>query len=172
MGDLAWKDAIVTVLTKSGQAVHYKTIAEEIEKQKLRKNLGATPANTVSAIINGSLHKEGVQSPFVKTNPGYYMLAAAVGTLTPNASVSDQSIEDEIRPIIPCIGMYWNVAKVAWRKVPKLLGQQQSGAKEIDFAEQLGVYILYDRDCVIYVGRSLDRPLGTRLYEHTKGTSD
>jgi predicted GIY-YIG superfamily endonuclease len=37
----------------------------------------------------------------------------------------------------------------------------------VDFAEQLGVYLLYDRRDVVYVGRTDTRRLGKRLYEHT-----
>src|SRR5687767_10164467 len=35
------------------------------------------------------------------------------------------------------------------------------------FYRQLGIYLLYDGREVIYVGRSTDRPLGRRLFEHT-----
>lgn len=44
---------------------------------------------------------------------------------------------------------------------------QQIGATPVDFTKQLGVYLLYDGREVIYVGRTTDRPLGRRLYEHT-----
>ena len=40
-------------------------------------------------------------------------------------------------------------------------------AKSVDFGKQKGIYILYDQHTVVYVGRSIDRPLGKRLYEHT-----
>lgn len=44
---------------------------------------------------------------------------------------------------------------------------QGLGAKPVDFSKQLGIYLLYDAREVIYVGRSTERPLGRRLYEHT-----
>jgi hypothetical protein len=44
---------------------------------------------------------------------------------------------------------------------------QQIGATAVDFYKQLGIYLLYDGREVIYVGRTTDRPLGKRLYEHT-----
>ncbi len=44
---------------------------------------------------------------------------------------------------------------------------QQIGAEPVDFCNQLGIYLLYDGREVIYVGRTTDRPLGKRLYEHT-----
>jgi hypothetical protein len=45
---------------------------------------------------------------------------------------------------------------------------QQIGATPVDFHKQLGIYLLYDGREVVYVGRTTDRPLGRRLYEHTK----
>jgi hypothetical protein len=44
---------------------------------------------------------------------------------------------------------------------------QDIGAEPVDFNKQLGIYLLYDGREVIYIGRSTDRPLGRRLYEHT-----
>jgi len=63
--------------------------------------------------------------------------------------------------------MFWRKEAVEWVARPKLLGMQQIGATPVDFCEQLGVYLLYDGREVIYVGRTTDRPLGKRLYEHT-----
>ncbi len=40
-------------------------------------------------------------------------------------------------------------------------------AAPVDFGKQKGIYILYDHHTVVYIGRSIDRPLGRRLYEHT-----
>lgn len=44
---------------------------------------------------------------------------------------------------------------------------QQIGATPVDFCGQLGIYLLYDGREVVYVGRTTERPLGRRLYEHT-----
>ena len=56
---------------------------------------------------------------------------------------------------------------IVWRNDPKLFGKQQALSKPVDFGKQKGIYILYDHHTVVYVGRSIDRPLGKRLYEHT-----
>ncbi|MFC3182645.1 HTH domain-containing protein [Cypionkella sinensis] len=169
MHDTPWKEAASIVLGKSVQSLHYKTIAEEIEKQKLRKTLGATPANTVFVVINNSIKNEGDESPFIKTSPGMFMLrSVTVGTPAVQEPLETVELEVEERPVVKCVGMYWNANKVSWKTRPKILGQQQQGSKEIDFCEQIGIYLLYDRSRVIYVGRSVDRPLGQRLAEHTK----
>ena len=56
---------------------------------------------------------------------------------------------------------------IEWVTTPKVLGMQRIGATPVDFFKQLGIYLLYDGREVIYVGRTTDRPLGRRLYEHT-----
>ena len=63
--------------------------------------------------------------------------------------------------------MYWQRDLVVWRNDPKMYGKQQSLSKPVDFGKQKGIYILYDHHTVVYVGRSTDRPLGKRLFEHT-----
>jgi hypothetical protein len=63
--------------------------------------------------------------------------------------------------------MFWKRDGVEWSASPKILGMQQIGAKVVDFSKQIGIYLLYDGREIIYVGRSTDRPLGRRLYEHT-----
>ncbi len=65
--------------------------------------------------------------------------------------------------------MYWQRDSVVWKNEPRLFGKQQSAAKAVDFGKQKGIYILYDHRTVVYVGRAIDRPLGKRLYEHTRG---
>lgn len=63
--------------------------------------------------------------------------------------------------------MFWRRESVEWARTPKLLGKQQSGATAVNFCAQRGIYLLYDGREVIYVGRTTDRALGTRLFEHT-----
>ena len=62
--------------------------------------------------------------------------------------------------------MFWRRNAVEWQATPKLLGKQQVGATPVDFNKQLGIYLLYDGREVIYIGRTTDRPLGRRLFEH------
>lgn len=169
LAQMTWRDAIAYILESSEQALHYKTIAEEIESKKLRTSLGATPANTVFALISSSIKSDGEKSPFIKTNPGIFMLRASVSEKNEKLKKEPILTEDtEEKKIVRCVGMYWHYDRVVWKSKPRLLGQQQSGAKEIGFSNQVGIYLLHDRSRVIYVGRSTDRPLGQRLFEHTR----
>jgi hypothetical protein len=64
--------------------------------------------------------------------------------------------------------MFWRRDHVQWANRPKLLGMQQIGAESVNFSDQLGIYLLYDGREAVYVGRATERPLGIRLFEHTR----
>ena len=44
--EMTWRKAIEKVLSKASGAVHYKDIADKIIAERLRWNVGATPAAT------------------------------------------------------------------------------------------------------------------------------
>lgn len=170
--ELTWRKAIDKVLGSSATPLHYNEITERIISEGLRKNLGATPAATVNAMISASIKHDRDSSPYVRISKGTFaMRAGASGVsvvspkLTPDVSESEES--EEQYEIITSFGMFWRKEAVEWTAAPKLLGMQQIGATPVDFNKQLGIYLLYDGREVIYVGRTTDRPLGKRLYEHT-----
>lgn len=173
---MTWHDAIVRVLRQSGSAMHYTEITDAILEQGLVDTVGATPANTVNARITTDLSTNGEESDFVRVRPGEYMLrelqmgesSHAVDRAEPNATASESDASGEESGIIQAFGMYWQRGRVRWKHNPKILGQQQEGADVVDFGGQRGVYLLHDRRSTVYVGRSIKRPMGQRLYEHTK----
>lgn len=170
--EFTWRKAIEKVLQDAEGAMHYKDIADEIVSRELRVNVGATPPATVSANLTTSIAKDGEKSPFQKVGRGEYILRnkgkgsgktkQATGTTLP----AEKDSEDQY-DIVSSFGMFWRRDFVDWNSSPKLLGMQQIGAEPVDFYGQLGIYLLYDGREIIYVGRSTDRPLGKRLYEHT-----
>lgn len=169
--ELTWRSAIDKVLAASPTALHYNEITERIIAEGLRKKLGATPAATVNAQISNSVKHDGAASPYIRVAKGTYALRngtvgpVALPKLTPEVSESEES--EEQYEIITSFGMFWRKDAIEWTSAPKLLGMQQIGATPVDFNRQLGIYLLYDGREVIYVGRTTDRPLGRRLYEHT-----
>jgi hypothetical protein len=170
--ELTWGQAIQKVLGESPEPMHYADIADRIVKDALRQNLGATPAATVIATLATSIKQKGKKSPFVRVSKGTYDLvkrAAAVSTaaITVRGSGIVSTDTEEQYAIVAAFGMFWRREAVDWMRTPKLLGMQQIGATPVDFNGQRGVYLLYDGREVIYVGRTTDRALGTRLYEHT-----
>ena len=172
MAEMTWGQAIDTVLAASPTALHYKEITERIIAQGLRKSLGATPADTVNSKLAVSIKYNGENSPYIRVAKGVFALrstgprAEAEGPkLAPGVPESVET--EEQYEIITSFGMFWRRNAIEWNGSPKLLGMQQMGATPVDFCRQLGIYLLYDGREVIYVGRTTDRPLGKRLYEHT-----
>ncbi len=172
----SWKDAIKRVLEESNEPLRVNEIAEQILSLGYYQTDGATPAATVGAQLAASIKHDGEKSPFVRVGKGIFALRfsgngesqanKAKKTKTP-VVVTDINTEENADSIIYSFGMYWQRDLVVCRNDPKLYGKQQASSKPADFGKQKGIYILYDHHTVVYVGRSIDRPLGKRLYEHT-----
>ena len=180
---MSWLEAIIDVLRRAGRdrAMHYaREITQEILYEQLVDHNSAEPRQNVAYVLNTSINNEGAKSPFVRVMRGYYKLREDLydeqvqdgrdngGNIIDDAAGEDAAGDDPAGGIITSIGMYWNRADVKWRPNPRLLGSQHHAAIPIDFCEQRGVYLLYNHNQVIYVGRSSERALGRRLYEHTR----
>lgn len=171
--ELTWRNAIDEVLAAAAIPLHYNDITERIIANQLRSSLGATPSATVNAQITSSIKHDGSASPYLRVTRGTFTLANTVAIsartakdkLTPDIEASGES--EEQYEIVSSFGMFWRRSAVQWVATPKLLGVQQLGATPVNFNAQLGIYLLYDGREVIYIGRTTDRPLGRRLYEHT-----
>jgi hypothetical protein len=160
-----WKDAVISVLQEAKRAMHYAEIAQEIQRQGLRTDFGATPNNTVYATI-GKVMKDGdAGAQIVKVGMGEFMWRQSEG---PKQIREEETPSESERGLIKALGMYWRRTWVEWVTKPKLLGTQTEGAVQVDFAEQLAVYLLHDGREVVYVGRASDNRLGGRLGEHTR----
>lgn len=172
------------MLSEEQRAMHYSEISELILSRGYYNTSGATPDATVNSQITTSIKQEGHSSPFVKVSRGTYALQGGVPTdhvaeKTPKESTACEvhtaskavsevtSLDDQDESIIRSLGMYWQRDLVVWKAKPRIYGKQQALSKPVDFSEQRGVYILYDHHTVVYAGRSVDRPLGQRLFEHT-----
>jgi hypothetical protein len=178
----SWKAAIAEVLKTANKAMHYTDIAAEIQKRGLRADVGATPAATVNVVLHDSIKREGRDSPFLKVGVGEFVLKASVArgnesAARPTTAAVDQAAEEEAAAdeaaetggIIKAFGMFWRRDRIDWTTKPLLMGQQQEGARPVNFADQYGVYLLHDGREVIYVGRMTEKRLATRLSEHTRG---
>jgi len=164
-----WKQAIEYVLQRSGQPMLYTDIAADILRDGLYNTRTATPAQIVHNTIRASISNDGVNSPFSQLAAGTFTFRALPGIL-PQQVPNIQAFPDEelSSSIIHSFGMYWQRDMVNWTSNnTQIFGKQQATSDPVNFANQLGVYILYDLHTVVYVGRSIDRPLGRRLYEHT-----
>lgn len=174
--ELTWRKAIEKVMSEATGALHYSDITDKIIEKRLRTNIGATPARTVCAHLTTAIKNEGDKSPFTKVGKGLYIWKKKTICGEPNVAeeakqllpVEDSAEENEPQyEVVSSFGMFWRRDGIEWSSSPKILGMQQIGAAPVNFNKQVGIYLLYDGREVIYVGRSTDRPLGRRLYEHT-----
>ena len=174
---MSWKKAIAKVLLEANSPLRYSEISEKVLSQGYYKTDSANPAAIVNTQVSSSIRLDGEKSPFIRVGKGVFSLRSKLTTPQEASKASLAKVkaekiplEDEIEAsdsIIRSFGMYWQRDLVVWKNAPKMYGQQQASAKSVDFGAQKGIYILYDHHTVVYVGRSIDRPLGKRLFEHT-----
>lgn len=174
MAELKWKEAIVKVFEDEKKALHYTDIAELIAERGYRKSLGATPSDTVSANMTTDINTNKENSIFAKVDKGIYILrkfldnsSQLVTEETEAEIVTTQKTIKERYKIINAFGIYWNRNLVHWKTTPDLLGVQQIGASEVNFKDQIGIYLLHDSRETIYVGQAIEQTLGQRLKNHT-----
>lgn len=173
MAELKWKEAIVKVFEDEKKALHYRDIAELIAERGYRKSLGATPQDTVSTNLTTDINSNQEKSIFAKVDKGIYILrkflddsSQLVSVETEGETVFAEKTKKERYKIINAFGIYWNRNLVHWKTTPDLLGIQQIGASEVNFKDQIGIYLLHDSRETIYVGQAIEQPLGQRLKNH------
>lgn len=159
------------------KSLHYTVIAELIAERGYRKSLGATPQDTVSANLTTDINTNKEKSIFAKVDRGYYILRKFLDDssqlLTDDEEIKGTETIYETKPkkesykIINAFGIYWNRNLVHWKTIPDLLGIQQIGASEVNFKDQIGIYLLHDSRETIYVGQAIEQTLGQRLKNHT-----
>jgi hypothetical protein len=163
--NMPWEEAIRTVLAKADGGLPYTEIAEHIVSLGLRRDVGATPAQTVAANLSTSLREPS--SPFLRVGRGVYALRAVTEKSAQDQGDAVKNADQvEETGALRAFGMFWQRDSVSWSGVPKLFGRQGAGATDVNFADQVGVYLLHDRERVIYVGRAIDT-LFARLKTHT-----
>ena len=171
MAEMTWQDAIREVLSSSTTPLHYREITEQILEKGLKRKVGATPRATVNAQITASIKKDGEASPYRRVARGTYVLSDSPAPSPPAPFDEGNDDEDEV---VISFGSYWERDKVDWKSKPRLFGVfQTEGAsrtnpEHVDFSAQHGVYLLHDVREVIYVGRTTEGDLGTRLWQHTR----
>ena len=158
-----WDDSIQIVLSEAEGALHYAEIAERILTNRLRRSVGATPAATVASHLSNSLRDP--ESPYLRVGRGEYALKSRAEPSAQSAGAKSDAQSPE-SGALRAFGMYWKREAVDWNSGRSLIGTQGEGATSVNFADQIGVYLLHDRERVIYIGRATDTLFG-RLKTHT-----
>lgn len=161
--ELSWEEAVQLVLRDAEGMMRYTEVGEQITARKLKKSANA--AASVAATLAKSLKSD--DSPFLRVGKGEYILKANTGLQSQELiNVSGSLEDDSAAGALQAFGMFWQRDQVIWSGRPKIMGRQGLGATTVNFSEQVGVYLLHDRERVIYVGRASDT-LFARLKFHT-----
>lgn len=154
--ELTWKNAIIKVFQDNQDtSLHYKEITRQIVEKNYRTNLGKTPADTVNAQLTTR------PDLFKKEGNGFFSLMQDIDDNT----VCKKEKVDHV--ILRNYGLKWKKSDVDWSD-NTLYGKSKSTKKHFDFAEQIGIYVLYDENKIVYIGQSVDSSIFTRLKDHKK----
>lgn len=170
MSDLSWDEAVITVLQESSGAMHYTDIADAIISRRLKRSVGATPARTVNSRIVTNIKRFKEESRFARVGRGLYILKQRDALLPTPLPIDEKEYEAAISEevgLLTSFGMFWRRELVVWSTHPNLFGQQQRGAKKVNFSGQKGIYLLHDDKDIVYIGRATDQTIGKRLSDHT-----
>lgn len=167
------KQLVLIALTEGGR-MQPKQIREWIVDNGFREEFKSSQGSgAIDALLN--------ERRIVKGNDSRYRLVAGNELRAEDLTASSQEPPDEssgsavagnnvVRPLIPCYGMNWYRDQVEWDKRPhELLGSPgwDDSDTRVNFAEQFGVYVLYEWPNVTYVGRTTKGRLYQRLHHHT-----
>ncbi|MDE2786138.1 MAG: HTH domain-containing protein [Chloroflexota bacterium] len=170
--EMGWQEAIFTVLEGAGIPLKYDEITRIIGERGLRSLTGATPANTVSAYLNSMVKPEHqwYDARVSKVGRGIFALAGSETELdTPPVEDLDDEEEPNDDPEhivrVAAFGLFWDKGEVNWSR-RRLLGLPPGSQNPVNFADQMGIYILHNGLSTAYVGRTTDSLYG-RLKNHS-----
>lgn len=167
------QELVLIALTEGGP-MRPTQIREWILAQKLRPEY--TPGMNNGAIFalrnGGKIEKDGKNYIVVPGNEVYAAEFSASGH-EPSHEQSEGTITgDLIRPkLIPCYGMNWHRDQVEWDRNHNLIGRDDDSGVQVNFANQIGVYVLYEWPNVTYVGRTTRGRMYQRLLDHATNQS-
>ena len=174
---MTWKEAVMKVIEEAKGPLHYHDVTRIILDNEMVLTRGATPHGTVNVVLN-DLYRNGEEvggRRIVKPNPGEFELVPWDGSLLdvddPDDPIGDGSGNAEDGIGIAAYGLFWKRDQVQWSARPRrLLGREDILSQPVNFADQRGVYLLYQMNKVVYVGLTAKQKDGLfiRLEAHTK----
>jgi len=176
-----WAGAIMQVLKENdNEQMHVDEIANVIvDKRYYEPKRGSS---SFRARIEGTCSIK--KDLFQRVSPACYVIKSDVyerllrqGQVEESLEELDESaVVEETRHILEKIliksyGMYWMRDNVDWNSRTLCLWGKESNSSSsvcVNFADQVGIYLLYDGREIIYIGQVTEDRLGKRLFEHTK----
>jgi hypothetical protein len=70
--------------------------------------------------------------------------------------------------LIKSYGEFWRKDAVNWSRGNELVGWSKNRGRQANFWEMKGIYALFDRHTLVYVGQTIKQNLGNRLKQHLK----
>ena len=161
--ELSWKDAVLKVLKDEREPIHYGEIAKQIAEKQYRISLGATPQVSVSVALQNLLKENKVVA--YQERKGSYILKEYE-----KEYLKGNPIEPIIDTIIGAYGRFWKREKVEWKTNGKteLKGNQGKGSIDVNFSEEIGIYLLHRGYEIVYIGQATKQSIVSRLEQHTK----
>lgn len=95
---------------------------------------------------------------------GNQPIVAPLSLMLPPQNSADPLGEEQ--SAVGAFGMFWKRSMTAWSGTPRLLGERSKDPRPVNFAKQIGIYLLQDDARTIYVGRAADS-IYARLKAHT-----
>lgn len=168
-GRMNWDQAILEVLRESAESLTVKDIVHEIRERELRQ-MGASSEGSVAAQLSILFKGGSVARP----ERGRYQIATA--SSAPASAEAIAEVEEEAKvSSVANYGLFWERDRINWNpgqgrtRQYRLPGSADDSAEVIEFGDQQGVYILYDRTSPVYVGRTIRNNLFGRLSDHNAG---
>jgi hypothetical protein len=155
----AWRLCVLDVLEEAQESMSAQDILDQISARDLRTVTGATPTNTVTTNLLALIEEGRVR----RLERGKYGLI-----IDGDEGIIEVEEEDDT-PIVKNFGIGWRRGLVKWGREGVILGSETDGAQPVNIAPFNGIYMLMDYREILYVGRTTARPLGIRLFEHTRG---
>lgn len=70
--------------------------------------------------------------------------------------------------LIKSYGEFWRKGAVNWSRGKELIGWSKNRGRQANFWKMKGIYALFDRHTLVYVGQTIKQNLGNRLKQHLK----
>jgi len=151
LDDLNNTQAVRRALEDHGDSMEPKDI-----RNWLAENGRVLNSDQVNGALQWLLKKRAVEH----VSQGVWRIA------TEQPDPPEEKAPDKTRQVIPCYGLYWDRSLVSWGGGNKsLLGAKEGAGHRVDFAEQIGGYVLYQYPKLTYVGRATSS-LFDRLKSH------
>jgi|GEM_PF-1120651 len=153
------KEAIYKIVTGADGSIRYCSLNRERRSPAFARGPGAAHG---APMLSGALVRR-LPTSRLTPDEGHFHMPASEALIVQER---EETIHDAERGTLCAFGMFWKRDLVSWSGKPTMLGHMDASKPTINFARQMGVYLLQDGARTIYVGRATDS-LYARLRAHT-----